>query len=118
MGLTRAELSYVEHQVTNDAPTLGLAYVLWFFGGLFSLHRFYMGRPGSAILQILSYFVLVGFIWWMVDAFLMPNMVEDRKDELRGKLIKQLAMQPGRPDALPEPSRVPADARFDRYRAT
>jgi len=35
-----------------------------------------------------------------------------------GKFIKQIAMQPGRAEALPEPSRVPADARFDRYRAT
>jgi TM2 domain-containing membrane protein YozV len=118
MGLSTAELSYVEHQVVNDAPTVGLAYVLWFFLGIFSAHRFYMGRPGSAILQILSYFVLIGVVWWIIDAFMMPGMVQDRKDQLRGRFVKQLASQPGRRDELPEPSRAPADALFDRYRAT
>ena len=118
MSLSSAELSYVEHQVTNDAPTVGLAYVLWFFIGLFSAHRFYTGRPGSAILQILSYFVLVGFAWWIIDAFRIPEMVDDRKDRLRGRMIKQLTSRSQSRDGRPLSSRAPADALFDRYRAT
>ena len=118
MGLSTAELSYVEHQVVNDAPTVGLAYVLWFFGGLFSAHRFYMGKPGSAVLQILSYFVLVGFAWWIIDAFMISGMVDERKDRLRGRMIKQLAARPEQREELPRPSRVREDALFDRYRAT
>lgn len=117
MGLSTAELKYVEHQVDNDAPTTGLAYFLWFFLGVFSAHRFYMGRPGSAVAQILSYFVLIGFAWWIIDAFRMPAMVQERKDQLRGKLIKQLAIQSDLRERLPEPSRAPAGALSDRYRA-
>lgn len=118
MGLSTAELSYVEHQVVNDAPTVGLAYVLWFFGGLFSAHRFYMGKPGSAVLQILSYFVLIGFAWWIIDAFMISGMVDERKDRLRGRMIKQLAARPEQREELTRPSRVREDALFDRYRAT
>jgi TM2 domain-containing membrane protein YozV len=118
MGLSTAELTYVERQVDNDAPTTGLAYVLWFFLGIFSAHRFYMGRPGSAILQILSYFVLIGVVWWIIDAFRMPAMVQERKDQLRGKLVKQLTIQSDLRERLPEPSRAPAGALSDRYRAT
>jgi TM2 domain-containing membrane protein YozV len=118
MGLSTAELSYVEHQVVNDAPTVGLAYFLWFFGGVFSAHRFYMGKPGSAVLQILSYFVLIGIAWWIIDAFRITGMVDERKDRLRGRMIKQLAARPEEREALPRASRVREDALFDRYRAT
>ena len=118
MGLSTAELSYVEHQVINDAPTVGLAYVLWFFGGLFSAHRFYIGKPGSAVLQILSYFVIVGFAWWIIDAFMISDMVDERKDRLRGRMVKQLSKLPEQREELPRASRAREDARFDRYRAT
>jgi TM2 domain-containing membrane protein YozV len=118
MGLSTADLSYVEHQVINDAPTVGLGYFLWFFGGLFSAHRFYMGKPGSAVLQILSYFVLIGFAWWIIDAFMISGMVDERKDRLRGRMIKQLAARPEQREELPRPSRVREDALFDRYQAT
>jgi TM2 domain-containing membrane protein YozV len=119
MGLSTAELSYVEHQVINDAPTVGLGYFLWFFGGLFSAHRFYMGKPGSAVLQIMSYFVLIGFAWWIIDAFRIPDMVDERKDRLRGRMVKQLAAaRPDEREALPRSSRVREDALFDRYQAT
>jgi TM2 domain-containing membrane protein YozV len=117
-GLSTDELTVIEHEVINEAPTVGMGYLLWFFLGLFSAHRFYMGKPGSAVLQILSYLVVVGFAWWIVDAFLMERMVEERKDQLRGRMIKQLTNRDIRRARMPPPSRVPGDALFDRYRAT
>jgi len=117
-GLSTGELSYIEAQVINDAPTVGMSYVFWLFLGIFSAHRFYMGKPGSAILQIMSYFVLVGIVWWIVDGFRMGSMVEERKDQLRGRLIKQLGFREMRRERMPRPSRAPEDALFDRYRAT
>jgi TM2 domain-containing membrane protein YozV len=117
-GLSTDELSLIEGQVINDAPTVGMGYVLWLFLGLFSAHRFYMGKSGSAVLQILSYFVLIGFAWWIIDGFMMSRMVDERKDQLRGRLIKQLTRRDPRRERLPRPSRAPEDARFDRYRAT
>ena len=100
VSLSAAELMFVEERVAYDAPTTGLAYVLWFCLGLFSAHRFYMGRPGSAVLQILSYFIVVGFVWWIADAFMIPRMVEERKDRLRGRIVKQLTSPAGRRELL------------------
>lgn len=118
IGLSTDELSYIEHQVINDAPTVGMSYVFWLFLGIFSGHRFYMGKPGSAVLQILSYFVLIGFVWWIIDGLRMSELVEERKDQLRGRLIKQMAPRTRYRETLPRASRARADALSDRYRAT
>jgi len=118
IGLSSDELSYIEHQVINDAPTVGMSYVFWLFLGIFSAHRFYMGKPGSAVLQILSYFVLIGFAWWIIDGFRMRELVDERKDQLRGRMLKQLAAPARYRQALPRPSRAREDALSDRYRAT
>jgi TM2 domain-containing membrane protein YozV len=117
-GLSTDELTLIEHEVINEAPTVGMGYLLWLFLGLFSAHRFYMGKPGSAVLQIMSYFVLIGFAWWIVDGFRMERLVDERKDLIRGRMIKQLTHRSVRRDSPPRPSRAPGDARFDRYRAT
>lgn len=67
------------------------AYVLWWFLGLFGAHRFYLNRTGSAVAMLVItlvslplMFFLVGFItigitsiWWVVDAFLIPDMIRD-----------------------------------------
>lgn len=90
MGLSVAELSLIEQRVTNDGPSSGVAYLLWLFLGLLSGHRFYLGRPGTAILQILSYVVLVGFVWLLIDAFLIPSMIRERRNEIRQRLVLQM----------------------------
>lgn len=91
MALSTAELSLVEQRVANDAPSTGAAYLLWFFLWFVSGHRFYLGRPGTAILQILSYFVLIGFIWLLIDAFLIPGMIQDKKNDIRARVMTQLS---------------------------
>ena len=91
MALTTAELSLVEQRVANDAPSTAVAYLLWFFLWFVSGHRFYLGRPGTAILQILSYFILVGFIWVLIDAFLIPGMIGERKNAIRSEVMTMLS---------------------------
>ena len=82
--------------ITNDGPSTGVAYLLWFFLALFSAHRFYLGRPGSAVLQILSYFVLIGFLWVLIDAFLIPGMVRQKKQAMRERMtMEALSYSPG-----------------------
>lgn len=91
MALSIAELTLVEQRVTNDAPSVVVAYLLWLFLWFVSAHRFYLGRPVSAILQILSYFVLIGFVWVLVDALLIPGMIRARQDEIRRDMMRALA---------------------------
>lgn len=81
----------VEARVANEQKSTALAYVLWFFVGILSAHRFYLGRPGTAVLQILSYFIIIGFVWWIVDAFLIPGMVDQHRAKIRAKLTQELA---------------------------
>jgi TM2 domain-containing membrane protein YozV len=95
MGLSTAELSLIEQRVANDGPGVVVTYVLWFFLGIFSAHRFYLGRTGSAIAQILSYLVLIGFIWWIVDAFLIPGMVQEKRDGIRHRMTTDLLAHTG-----------------------
>src|ERR1700684_4344819 len=56
-----------------------IAYILWFFLGLFGAHNFYLGRKGVGIAQVLLTITLVGSVitifWVMVDAFLIPGWV-------------------------------------------
>lgn len=51
------------------------AYALWFFLGFFGAHRFYVGRPASGLVWLLTC-GLFG-IGWLVDFFLIPEFVEE-----------------------------------------
>lgn len=52
-----------------------MGYILWFFGGLVGMHRFYFGKRTTGVL----YFFTLGLcgIGWLVDAFLVPSMKRD-----------------------------------------
>ncbi len=60
------------------------AFVLWLCGliGICGLHRFYLGRPWTGLLWLLT-FGLVG-IGQLIDLFLLPSMV--RQDNLERRL--------------------------------
>ncbi|MFC5344752.1 NINE protein [Brevundimonas staleyi] len=79
----------------------GVAYLLWFFTGGFGGHRFYLGRTGSAvaqlILSLLGWVLLLaaGFgllfliplgVWLLVDLFLIPGMIQDHNGNLMRRL--------------------------------
>ncbi len=71
--------------------SLPLAYVLWFLLGAVGAHRFYLRRPGTALI-FLALFVTQGYlqegaiataaafllvVLWIVDAFQIPRMVRE-----------------------------------------
>jgi TM2 domain-containing membrane protein YozV len=67
----------------------GMAYLLWLlcFLGLAGVHRFYLGRPLTGLLWLLTGGLL--FVGQFIDLFLIPGMVdgENRKvgAALRGR---------------------------------
>ncbi|MCX5517118.1 TM2 domain-containing protein [Kaistia defluvii] len=87
MPLTTEQQMLIEMRVANESPSTATAYLLWLFLWFVSAHRFYLGRPGTAILQILSYFILIGFIWVLIDAFLIPGMIRERQNEIRQRMM-------------------------------
>lgn len=106
MGLTTQEQILIEQRVTNEAKSIGVAYLLWFFLGGVGAHRFYLGRKGSgfAMLALLvvgiitvpivlgSVLLLILGIWALVDAFLIPGMVQQHKAEIRSRLSSDAAI--------------------------
>ncbi|UBM62168.1 NINE protein [Candidatus Sulfidibacterium hydrothermale] len=62
------------------------AYLLWFFLGFLSAHRFYLGKYGTAILYLFTG-QLFG-IGWIIDAFLINGMVEQYNLKTRVKRIE------------------------------
>jgi len=48
---------------------------LWFFLGIFSAHRFYLGKVGTGILYLLTG-QLFG-IGWLIDLFILGGMVDN-----------------------------------------
>ncbi|MGX1306041.1 TM2 domain-containing membrane protein YozV [Amorphus suaedae] len=100
MGLSTEQQILIEQRVANDAKSAGAAYLLWFFLGGIGGHRFYLGRLGTAFTMLLLtiggvataafgigflLWAIVG-IWWVVDAFLIPSIIQKQKDELRRTL--------------------------------
>jgi len=94
---TRAMMLYEANK-----KSIVVAYLLWLIFGGAGGHRFYAGKIGSAIAQLLLLifgviltFVLVGYvilsglyIWVLIDAFLIPGWIR--------KQNSLLAMQLGR----------------------
>jgi hypothetical protein len=60
-GLSGAEPGY-EGRAIRPERSLAMAYVLWFLFGQFSVHRFYLGRLQSAMIQ----FGLAAFSWMLI----------------------------------------------------
>ncbi|GGG21109.1 TM2 domain-containing protein [Paenibacillus abyssi] len=92
--LDARELLLLEQEVKSQGKSMVLAYVLWYFLGVFGGHRFYMGRTGSAIAQLVLTITVIGalvtFIWWVIDAFLLHQWVKDRNQEVEMRVMNDM----------------------------
>jgi TM2 domain-containing membrane protein YozV len=71
-----------------NKKTALVAYLLWFFVGIFGGHNFYLERTGVAVTQlILSIIGMVITVFWvLVDAFLIPGWVRNQNNLLAMQL--------------------------------
>ena len=69
-----------------NRKTALVAYLLWFFVGIFGGHNFYLKRTGVAVTQLILSITLVGLlitgVWVLVDAFLIPGWVRNQNNLL------------------------------------
>tara|TARA_Y100001980_G_C14368146_1_gene173911 strand:- start:95 stop:409 length:315 start_codon:yes stop_codon:yes gene_type:complete len=60
-------------------PDTLVAYLLWFFLGIFGAHHLYIGR-GIGI-WLVSLFTMQGLgFWWLIDLFLIPGSCASRRN--------------------------------------
>ncbi len=80
-----------------------VAYILWFFFGYFGVHRFYLNRPLSGIIYLLTGGIFgIGFI---IDICLIPVMVEDEnKAAIRASAPTEIIISHVNPNYVPPPS--------------
>jgi TM2 domain-containing membrane protein YozV len=83
-----------------NKKSLVVAYLLWFFLGWLGGHRFYCGRIGTAVAQLLLMLVglfltliVIGWlivipvaIWILIDAFLIPGWIRNHNTLLAMQL--------------------------------
>ncbi|WIJ25913.1 TM2 domain-containing protein [Devosia sp. RR2S18] len=93
--------AYAQYDI--EKKSLIVAYVLWFFLGYVGAHRFYLGRPVSALVLLalsasilLLTFVSFGFLsflwfivglWWLIDALLIPGMAAGRNSRIADRVL-------------------------------
>lgn len=62
-------------QIANvNSKSIGVAYVLWFFFGIFGVHQFYLGKTGRGLGYLLT--AAWGLVGWFVDLFTLPSQVK------------------------------------------
>jgi TM2 domain-containing membrane protein YozV len=95
MNDTRLLLEY-----DANKKSAGLAYALWLLLGWLGAHRFYAGKPLSALLLMagmlgswLLTFVFLGYLtmqpfllWWLIDVFLVGGWIRDHNTRLIQRL--------------------------------
>ena len=74
MSTFSAPVKPVQYRM-HDSHSVVVGYLLWLFGGIVGVHRFYFGKPVSGVIWFLTGGLLG--IGWLVDLFLVPGMQND-----------------------------------------
>lgn len=88
------------------------AYLLWFFLGGVSAHRFYLGQIGIGILYLLT-LQLFG-IGWIIDLFILGGMVD--KYNLMHGFIDSNGRNTNKNIAVNEPIPAPSNSKTTEIR--
>lgn len=104
MQLTNEEKLLVSSEMNRRGKNMLLAYILLIFLGTLGIHRFYIGKTGSAIAILILTMVgwitavfVVGFVfiaisgvWAFVDLFLVPKMIEETNSKMEKQLVAEV----------------------------
>lgn len=103
--LDTRELLLLESELKNRGKSMVVAYILWYFLGIFGGHRFYMGKIGTAVTQLilsLTFFGMIAtFVWWIVDACILHNWVKQHNAVIENSLIDQIMYNRGLSETYP-----------------
>lgn len=103
--MTEKQLSIVQSEMENQKKSVPIAYVLWFFLGIFGAHRLYAGKIGSEIgvfvlwavgtvtliIYIGAIFIFAYSVWWIIDAFLLNGIINNVNQEKERIVLQKVA---------------------------
>ncbi|MEU0821175.1 MMPL family transporter [Streptomyces mirabilis] len=69
----RPEPRLRQDSTPRAAKSVAVAYLWWFFVGLFGMHHFYLGRTGRGLLHLCT--LGICGLGWLADAFTLPHQV-------------------------------------------
>lgn len=88
-----------------------IAYVLWFFFGIFGIHRYYLSQNKTASMMLLLAIAVVlsrGYLplaillalWWLLDAVLIPGYVDAAADHSMVQIVEDPKAEKAKAAAL------------------
>lgn len=94
----------IEQRISNEKKPTGVAYLLWIFLGGFGAHRFYLGKVGSGVAQLILIMgglllstiligipmVIAGGIWLLIDLFLITGIISQDIQRIREKAVQEI----------------------------
>lgn len=83
--LSEKQRRYALSRYENKKKSVAVAYLLWIF---FGVYYFYLNRVVLNLLLWISFGILLGIIWWAVDLFRIPGLVEQRNRDILVECIK------------------------------
>ncbi|MEL7188366.1 MAG: TM2 domain-containing protein, partial [Pseudomonadota bacterium] len=101
-----------------NSKSVLVAYLLWFFFGWLSVHRFYAGKTKSAVVRLIMAFTVVllpvVILLWIIDLFLIPSMVGE--ENLKTLNFLNASAPQGAPVLSQEENQDPTLAELDPKR--
>lgn len=105
--LSHQQLAMVQSELEHRKKSMVVAYLLALFLGCFGAHRFYVGKTGTAIAQLvltllgyLTMIIGIGFVlvvgvglWVLVDLFLLHGYVNRLNENIEREIIYQVMNQ-------------------------
>ena len=92
--LDNRELLIYREQLESKRKQPLLAWLLWFFLGVFGGHRFYLGHTGIAVAMLLT---LGGLgIWTLIDAFFIQKNLRQIETAVANAILSEIEMMRGR----------------------
>lgn len=92
--LDTRDLLLLDSEVKNRGKNMFVAYILWYFLGIFGGHRFYTKRTGTAITQLIISITMVGMIvtliWWVIDAFLLHSWIKEHNQRIEHEILSRI----------------------------